>query len=513
MSNDSAKEAAKAGPDKQHQLRAGSMGLAGVLFLSFAAMSPLTGALGNVPYAVGFGNGSGAPAGFIIGGALFVLFSVGYVAMTRRMSSSGGLYTYVSHGLGRPMGMASGWAAVASYVLIEAAVVCLFAYFARNTIASTFNVDISWPWYALLCLIAVAVSAHFDMAFNARLLAVALVLEVVILAIMDVAVLAQGGADGIDFSPLNPANALTGPAPLIGVFFAIYCWTGFEIIPNFAEESKNPKRTGARALYIVVIVEGLFFLVTSWAVILGWGISKAPDAAAKDPANFFFDVTGQFAGNGTKVVMEWLILTSTFACALAFHNTAARYLYAIGREGLLHQKLGHTHHAHKSPHIASMVTAVVAGVLIVGMVGLWAVAAPINEFADFASMPYVEIYGWFGVAATFLILCNLAVTSLATVFYFSTGDGRGEGHIWKTMLAPGLSFLVLGGLLIAFWANITTFGGDVLLVRLIPPLCILWFVLGVLFAAVLRRTRPDAYQSLGRLVNVGMEHMDEEPVA
>ena len=41
--------------------------------------------------------------------------------------------------------------------------------------------------------------------------------------------------------------------------------------------------------------------------------------------------------------MSMLILTSSFACGMAFHNTAARYLYSLGREGVLPAALGKTH--------------------------------------------------------------------------------------------------------------------------------------------------------------------------
>ena len=33
--------------------------------------------------------------------------------------------------------------------------------------------------------------------------------------------------------------------------------------------------------------------------------------------------------------MGVLILTSAFACGMAFHNTAARYIYSLAREGVL----------------------------------------------------------------------------------------------------------------------------------------------------------------------------------
>ena len=46
-----------------HKLRRNAIGLGGALFISFAAMSPLTGQLGNVPLAVGLGNGIGRQPG------------------------------------------------------------------------------------------------------------------------------------------------------------------------------------------------------------------------------------------------------------------------------------------------------------------------------------------------------------------------------------------------------------------------------------------------------------------
>ncbi len=51
--------------------------------------------------------------------------------------------------------------------------------------------------------------------------------------------------------------------------------------------------------------------------------------------------------------MSYLIITGSFACGMAFHNTTARYLYSVGREGLAPRALGRTHPRWKSPHIAS----------------------------------------------------------------------------------------------------------------------------------------------------------------
>ena len=61
-----------------------------------------------------------------------------------------------------------------------------------------------------------------------------------------------------------------------------------------------------------------------------------------------------FGTHGLTIIMQVLILTGSFACAMAFHNVAMRYFYAMGREGILPRALGRTHPTHKSPYIASL---------------------------------------------------------------------------------------------------------------------------------------------------------------
>ena len=48
------------------RLRPNAVGLGGVLFMTIATAAPITAMLGNVPIAVGSGNGQFAPAGFMV---------------------------------------------------------------------------------------------------------------------------------------------------------------------------------------------------------------------------------------------------------------------------------------------------------------------------------------------------------------------------------------------------------------------------------------------------------------
>src|SRR4051794_9182714 len=62
-----------------HSLKVGAIGLAGVLFMAVANAAPITAMTGNVPIALGYGNGIGAPAGFLVATIVLTLFTVGFV--------------------------------------------------------------------------------------------------------------------------------------------------------------------------------------------------------------------------------------------------------------------------------------------------------------------------------------------------------------------------------------------------------------------------------------------------
>src|ERR1700716_4319089 len=94
---------ARAVPAEQRKagtLAGNAVGLPSVLFMIVTGAAPITAMLFNVPVAVS-GAGSAAPAGFVIATIALTIFSVGYVAMARRITSAGGFYSFISHGLGQ----------------------------------------------------------------------------------------------------------------------------------------------------------------------------------------------------------------------------------------------------------------------------------------------------------------------------------------------------------------------------------------------------------------------------
>src|SRR5204862_5245654 len=195
----------------------------------------------------------------------------------------------------------------------------------------------------------VSILTYFDVRISSMVRAIGLISEVVILLIFDVFLFAKGH---VTAAPLNPVNAFKGfPAEGklaagvigIGLFFAFWSWVGFEMAPNYGEESRDPKRIVPRAMYISVIGLGIFYTLTSWAPLGGYSsINAAAAQAQNDPANFYLHPAAQYAGHWVASIMSYLIITGSFACGMALHNTTARYFYSLGRAGVMHMQLGRT---------------------------------------------------------------------------------------------------------------------------------------------------------------------------
>jgi hypothetical protein len=65
------------------RLKPNQLGIGTILFMVVAFSAPITAMTGNVPVAVGYGNGWGAPAGFVVATIVLSIFAVGYTVMAR----------------------------------------------------------------------------------------------------------------------------------------------------------------------------------------------------------------------------------------------------------------------------------------------------------------------------------------------------------------------------------------------------------------------------------------------
>ncbi len=487
---------ATAGVDR---LKPNAVGLWGVIFVAVTGAAPISAMLFNVPFATGFGTGLYTPAAFLFATVILTIFSIGYIAMATKIRAAGGFYSFISHGLGRELGMAAGICGALAYSLFEVSLLGGFAYFANLNFNDWFGWNIPWPLFAFGAALLISVLCYFDVELSVRVLGTALIGEIVILTIFDVLVLGQGGSDasGIQFDSLNVFK-LTDPGPGlaagVGLFLAFWSWVGFEAIPNYAEESKNPRRNVPRATLFSVIGLGIGYVITSLAF-----VSAFPESSlikdAQNPDGPFFIAMRQFGSHWLATIMQVLILTGSFACAMAFHNVAMRYFYAMGREGILPRALGRTHRTHKSPFVASIFQTGVAVLIVL----VWAITAGFGKPADVA---YVRIYTMMAVQGVVWILAIQAVCALAVIVYH-----RRHKHPDSWVVVFLCPVIAIAGQVFAIYLlfkNIDVLAGTISYVDAIAPIAVVGVVGAILYAVVLKRRNREKYDMIGRMIDEGV---------
>ncbi|WP_423182712.1 APC family permease [Arthrobacter sp. NyZ413] len=484
-----ARPGAKAGA-----LKANTLGLWDVVFMAVATSAPITVMSGNVPISVGFGVGTGTPATYIWATVILSVFAIAYVTMARYVTSTAAFYGFISRGLGRVFGLGTGYMVTFSYIVFEASIIGIFSYFGQLAFKDQLGLDINWVVFALAGLITIGALSYFEISMAAKILTLLLFTEIAILAIMAFGVLFHGGGpDGLMPETLNPANVflpngLQVAAPGLAMFIAFWSWTGFESTVMYGEESKNPRKIIPIATMIAVTGVGVFYTFVSWMSVAGNGAKTAIALAqSANPLDMFFHPTNVFVGHGWVLVMEWLMMTGSFACAMAFHNAAARYMYSLGREGVLPGILGKTHKKHGSPHIASFIQ---TGIAILWILGFFA----LNQD------PYADLFTILAVLGTFSLLIVQTITMAAVYNYFR--HHHPHENPWRTKAAPILGGIGMVCVVIMMITNLDTAAGpaaSTLLFKLIPYITATLFLAGVAQALYLRKTNPLKYETIGHV--------------
>jgi amino acid transporter len=442
-------------------LKKNAIGMWQIVFFVIAAAAPLTGMLGIIPVAIRLGNGAGVPGAFVAAGLILLVFSVGYAAMSRHVVNAGAFYAYLAQGLGRSFGVGGAFVAVVSYTAMQVGVYALFGFFGRVILSPA----VPWYVYSAVAIGLVQFLGMRKLDLSGFLLGLFITLEMGILLTLSLSIVLHGGGpQGFNLRPFAWREVASGH-PGIAIMFALASFVGFEATAIYGEESRNPTRTVPLATYAAVSIIMIFFAFVTWAIISAYGVDHVVAAAFADPGNFWFAKSDEYLGRFGTGIMRALLLSSIFACLLAFHNTITRYLYALGRERLLWGFLAQVHPRFQSPYKASYVQ---TGCAVIG------VAVSVMSGAD----PLTVVFSWTSAFATIGIVGLQFLVSAAVIFFFRR-NGL-DRRVWNTMVAPVLGMAGLGYALYLLITNLPALSGsDDGFVRSFP-----WIMLAVMLVGV-----------------------------
>jgi amino acid transporter len=233
----------------------------------------------------------------------------------------------------------------------------------------------------------------------------------------------------------------------------------------------------------VGLIAGLYAL-SAWAMSVAVGPDRIVAASQEQGPGLVFGLAAQHLGGLAADIGNALFLTSIIAAMISFHNTTARYTFALGREGVLPTRLGNT----------SRAGAPKAGSLLQSLVGL----AVIVTYAAAGWNPLVQLFFWGGTGGGYGVLLLTALTAIAVIVYFTrhpTLDGP-----WRRVFAPtlaALALLIIGWLATANFDTLLGVAPDAPIRTAIPAAYAAAMLLGVGWALILKRTRPPTYDRIG----------------
>ena len=405
----------------------GSLSTSRIVFLVIAAAAPLASMIGNLPIALGLGNGAGTPGAFIIAGLTLLCFAVGYAAMSRRIVNTGAFYTYITEGLGTAAGVGSAYTAVVAYLAFTFGLAAFFGYF-TELVLSQAGVHVPWPVYAAIGIALVAVLGYRSIDLSSVILGVLMIAEVVILAIFDGSVIAaKGFAAALPIHSLSSQDVFT-PGLGVSLMVAFTCFLGFESAALYGEEARDAKRSIPIATYTAVISIAVFYLFTAWVTIGAVEPDDITARANKETGELMFNVFTLYGGEVLTDIMGLLVCFSLLASYLAIHNAAARYIFALGREWLLLPWFGKANPKSGAPSRASVAVSVMT-ILAVAPFAL----SGLDPFK--AGVPVLIGFGSFG------IIFLQAFAAIAILVYLRRHGGE---PMW-VMVATWLGTLGLIG--------------------------------------------------------------------
>ncbi|MEN3340879.1 MAG: hypothetical protein V7644_283 [Actinomycetota bacterium] len=465
------------GQEEGRGLRRNAIGLPGLIAQSLGVTAPEISAV-VIAAVVASKVGGFAPAAFWVAGVGAVGLALVYGRFGRYVPSAGGTYAIVRAGLGRDVGFFAGWTVLAVGIifvpgLLIAAAFLLQNFFSLVAAGHPFLYSAWWGWALLLGGVLVAIS-WLGVQISARVLLALTAIGVTLLLIFDVIVLAKGGAHGWAWSSLAPWSS-RGHFGFgffaLGVGIAMTGFSGFETAVFLAEEAHTPKRQVPKAVLGAIALAVVFYIVTTFAIVTGYGLDEAGKHWPQDSGGAVVGLSAQYAALWFGKVLLLLLAVSSFASALGTANFTTRTAFAWGHDGYLPRVFGRTHPRFRSPDVAIGALALIT--LLIGVAGLAWQGKTLNDA--------VTYFSWLLQVGATGILPVYALVGIAGFVH----SRRFGGTPLDIYVAPLLTVVVVGV------AEVTEFYGQKGIYRWAPYVMLGWMALGIVTRLATRRRVAD----------------------
>jgi amino acid transporter len=425
--------------------------------------------------------GFNTPLSVLLAGLGTLGLAYALVLYGRRFAGAGGIHEYLRRGVHPSVGVVGGGAYLLGLLLLGAGGGFVAdGYLMNELLRSELSLDLGWWLWALVFLVVVIGINYTGLKVGIGAIVLTAAISAVPLAVVAVAVIAEGGADGNTLAVFDPSRT-SWDAVFHGILFAVSLFIGFEAAAALGEEATLPRRSIPITMIAAVAIGLIFYLVVTYAGAIGFGQEALRQNAWFRSGNPFGELGREYVGHALGWLVNLAIVIDLFSVLVAFTLAASRLLMALAREGLLPSVVARTSSRFHSPVGGLLVIAVWALLLI-----LW---VGLTRYGDSVGLPNVlqaililSATGSYLIALVYLLLAGGALRLL--------WSDRRRGGLWWRVPA------VLAGVAVP----ILSFNGSLEPFPDHPMDNAVYFAcaglgLSVLWYAALRLRRPDALRA------------------
>jgi len=465
------------GADSSQGLERHAIGLPAVAAQSAALIAPAAGSVAGLAFIAGY-SGAATPLAFLIGLVVCICIALVIGEYAKRLPSAGSFYTYLTRTFGPKAGFVTGVMLFGAYLLLFPFQLDFFGNFVSSLLAAS-GVHISWMIFAVALIVLSTTLGVLGVKPSLRTGLIGLGVEMTILTVFSLVIIIKGGASGNTLEVFNPATSLKGSGGLLtAVVYTIFAFVGFESATTLGDEAREPRRTIPRAVLLTTLIVGVFYVLVSYAVTIGYGRSTSQVNGLVSAATPFNTLADHYGDGVLSVFVNLAVISSFTALNIVTVIAVSRIFWKMGKDGLMPRVFGRVNRW-QSPHVACLTA---GGLALV------------------ASLAFGEAYGplafasWVSYFATLFFIAAYLMIS-GGLIRFVWRDYRSEFSWIRHFALPVISIVAMVWVL---YGNVHPY----------PPSPLRWFIyatIGVILVSVgvaywIGSRKPDAMLRAGRLL-------------
>lgn len=350
---------------------------------------------------------------YIVSMVVILFTALSYDKLVSVYPVAGSAYTYVQRSVSPYAGFLTAWIMLLDYILLP--VICfLFLGLFLNQYCPAVPV---WVWIIISVVIVCIINIlGIEPTVTVNTWAVLLQAGFSLMFLFVVAkLILEGGGAGTFFSWKAVYNAPEFDMDpfLMSVGILTIAFLGFDAVTALAEETLQPEKNVGRALLLVALLAGGFFVLASYFCQIAW-----PSGWKEiiDPNTGFFEVALKLRADYMQPLYFWIANLASLTCAISAQAAIARILFSMGRDGALPKKcFAYVHPRFKTP---------VYTILLVSAISLTAMA-----FID----SVVEVMSLISFGA----LLGFTMVNIAVIFHFYLREKRrSSGDTIQYLVSP-----------------------------------------------------------------------------